>query len=202
MVSNSLRSINCSRWGNSSVRTPWGFSRIFSPSTKSFRSGTCARTLLPRTKSAQATFACEIRGKSRAEKANQSRHAFLDRYLGHICGRLNAQHWHLVTDEILQQVAVIARDFYDEALFVQTKPLPHALAVSFAVLKPRIRIGREIRVVAENLFCALVLIELHQEAALANINVQRIIHLGPVKVRRRRIGLTKRRHPQIDECSP
>ena len=31
MVSNSLRSINCSRCGNSSVRTPCGLSRVLEP---------------------------------------------------------------------------------------------------------------------------------------------------------------------------
>ena len=33
--------------------TPFGFSRIFMPATKLLRSGTCARTLLPRSKSAR-----------------------------------------------------------------------------------------------------------------------------------------------------
>ena len=54
IVSNSLRSISRNRWGNSSVRIPSGFSKILSPSTKSFRFGTCARTLLPAMRSADA----------------------------------------------------------------------------------------------------------------------------------------------------
>jgi hypothetical protein len=49
-------SINCTRCGNSIVITPSCFNNIFIPPMKSTISGTCARTLLPKRRSAAIPF--------------------------------------------------------------------------------------------------------------------------------------------------
>ena len=150
-MSNSLCSISRSRWGNSSVKTPWGFSRIFRPSTKSFRSGTCASTLLPRTRSALTAFGCQLFRQLSPEELHQRGNAFFDRHLGDVCRGLNAQNRHVSLDKILKQVAVVAGYLDHEALLSQAESLRHFVAVTLAMFEPRVGIGGEIRVVAKNI---------------------------------------------------
>ena len=51
------------------------------------------------------------------------------------------------------------------------------------MLEPGIGIGREIGVVAEDILCALVFFQLHQEALLADVDVERIVDLPAVEIR-------------------
>ena len=62
----------------------------------------------------------------------------------------------LLLNEILQQVTVIARDFDHKALAAKAKALNHFVAVILGVLQPGIGIGREIRVVAEDILSARI----------------------------------------------
>src|SRR5208283_5258301 len=98
------------RWGNSSVRIPSGFSKIWSPSTKSFRFGTCAKTLLPAMRSAERPCVAS----SLANCAPKNRHVSFDK--------------------VLQQVTVVAGHLNYKALPIQAESLQHFVAVILAVL--------------------------------------------------------------------
>ena len=201
MVSNSLSSISRSRCGNSSVRTPSGFSRILSPSTKSFRSGTCASTLLPRTRSAQRPSAANSFASSVPKNRTSVGTPFSTATLATFAAGSIPKHRHVLLDKILQQVAVVAGDFDDKALLVQTEAACHLVAVILAMLQPRIGVGREIGVVAEDILRALVFFQLHQKALLADVDVERIVDLAAIQIGRRWIGLAQWRHTQIDKGS-
>src|ERR1700737_2192592 len=62
-------------------------------------------------------------------------------------------------------------------------------------------VGGEICVLAKDVFRALIFIQLHQEALLANLDVERIVDLCAVEVSGQRIGLAEWGHSQIDKRS-
>ncbi len=73
------------------------------------------------------------------------------------------------------------------------------VAVLAAVLQPARGVGREVRVLAEDLFTAHVLLELDQVAPAAHEHVQRIERLHLVELLLREIALAERRHAEVDE---
>src|SRR2546426_12589723 len=64
---------------------------------------------------------------------------------------------------------------------------------------PRVRVRREVCILAEDLGWAYVLLELHQEADLAYIYMQRIERLHLVEPCGRDVAFAERRHAQIDK---
>ena len=72
-------------------------------------------------------------------------------------------------DEVLEQVAVVARDFDDEALLRQMQAPPHGLGVGPRMLDPGARVGREVGVLAEDVRRADVFGQLDQEAVRADV---------------------------------
>ena len=56
-----------------------------------------------------------------------------------IRGWLHAKAWDTGGDKIAQQIAIIARDFDNEALRAQCKPLTHRRSVTRGVIKPALR---------------------------------------------------------------
>ena len=58
---------------------------------------------------------------------------------GNIRGWLHAKAWDAGGDEIAQQIAIIARDFDNEALRTECKALMHRRSVTRGVIKPALR---------------------------------------------------------------
>ena len=107
--------------GNSTVIVPEGFSRIGSPATKSFRSGTCASTLLAQIRSAcRPAAARALRAVATPKNATSVGTPLASRHRGDVGGWLHAQYIDAAPTEILQQVAVVARHFHDQR--IRTKP--------------------------------------------------------------------------------
>ena len=98
------------------------------PATKSLRSGTWASTLLPMMRSACLPSATSSVGEPRAEEVDPGRDALLDRDLGDVGGRLDAEHGHAERQEMLQQIAVVAGELDDQA--VGAKPAGASVIIS------------------------------------------------------------------------
>ena len=94
------------------------------PATKSLRSGTCASTLLPMIRSARLPSATSRSASVGAEELHQRRHVAPAGGLGHVGGRLDAQHRHAQRQEVLQQVAVVAGELDDEAVRARAAAAP------------------------------------------------------------------------------
>src|SRR6185437_17140784 len=133
------------------------------------------------------------------EELDQRGDTFFHRDLGHVCSGLDSQNRYVLLDEILQQVTIVAGYLDHETPLAKSKAVRHLITVSLAVVEPGIRIGRKICVIAKNILRALVLLQLHQEALAANVDVQRIIHFTAVQIRERWVSFAKRRQPKINE---
>jgi hypothetical protein len=96
--------------------------------------------------------------------------------------------------EILQQIAVIARNLDNKFIFIQAESFNHHFNIVLAMFQPAIRIGRKIGISGmENVLCLFELFQLNQQAVFADINVQRIVRLHPVEVITGKIGIGKGR---------
>ena len=121
------------------------------PPTKSLRSGTCASTLLPSSRSAWPRSRRALAAVSTPKNSTSVGIALLDGDLGDVGGRLDAEHGHAALDEVLQQVAVVAGDLDDLAERVRARTARSSLGVALGVLEPARRVRREVRVVGEDL---------------------------------------------------
>jgi len=133
------------------------------PATKSLSRGTWARTLLPM-----------IRSARRPSEASQCRHADLLGRSGHRIRRIDAEHGYAPVDEVLQQVAVVAGEFHHETVRAEPEPPDRHVGVAPRVRQPLVGVGREIDVVAEQLFRRHVVIDLHQFARFAHLGAKRV----------------------------
>ncbi len=95
--------------------------------------------------------------------------------LGHVGRRLDTEHRDARGDEVLQQVAVVARDLDDEALRPEAEPRRSApLGEPPGVLDPGVGVRREVGVVGEDLLGRHDVVDLHQPARRAEAGAQRI----------------------------
>ncbi len=117
---------------------------------KSFRSGTCARTLLPTIETGPPSVTGEALGRLPAEEGHERRHTALLRVLGDIGRRVDAEERDARSDEVLEEVAVVRRELDDEIVLAQREPLTDHLDVVARVLDPRRRVGRVVGVVGED----------------------------------------------------
>ena len=101
--------------------------------------------------------------------------------------------------DVLQQVAVVARELHHETARVKPESLDRHLDVVAGVRDPRIGVRGEIRVLAEDRVRSDELLELHEQAALADLGVKRIERLHRVHAIRRHVALAQRRHAEVDE---
>ena len=168
------------------------------PATKLFRSGTCARTLFPSSKSACLPSAASSVASLASEKFHQRRHAFAPpRPSATFAAGSIAQHRNSALHEILQQVAVVAGEFHDVAPLVQAEARDHLLGIFLRVRQPAIRIRREIGILAEDDADAHVFLQLHEKAFSQTIHVQRIKNFALIHLIGAEKALAQRRHPQI-----
>ena len=152
------------------------------PRTKSFRSGTCASTLLPSDQVGLAARGDKLGRSLGAEELHQRGHALLLGRRGDVRRRLDAEHRHALRDEVLQQVAVVARDLDHEARCAEAearRPSPRRRPWRARATSPSTRRNRRSRVKIS--LRRLELLELHQEALLAHPGVQRIEALHAVR---------------------
>ena len=81
-----------------------------------------------------------------------------------------------------------------------SRPEPEALdrhrRVGFGVAQPALRVGGEVGVVGEDRLGRLHLRELHQQAAVAEVGVERVEGLRPVEVLGAEVGVGQRRQPR------
>ena len=106
------------------------------PATKSLRSGTCASTLLPTMRSALRPSATSSAASRVAEEVDPRRNALVDRHLGDVGGRLDAEHGNAERQKVLKQVAVVARELDDQAVRAETEARRDHLAIGLGVRDP------------------------------------------------------------------
>ena len=138
-------------------------------------------------------------GQGDAEEVDLRRDAFVDRDAGDVGGRLDAEHGHAERQEMLQQIAVIARKLDHQAVRAEAEPVLDHLAIGLGVRDPARGVGREVGVLAEDLLRAHVLLQLDQKAGPAHQRVQGEVGLHRVELARRQKALAERRHAEVDE---
>src|SRR5437868_8671930 len=114
--------------------------------------------------------------------------------------RLDSERRNASLHEELEQIAIIAGNLHHAFLRSQSQPLDHLLDVVSCVPKPGVREGREVGVVREDVLSRYILLELDQEAALANPHPKGIERLHLVELVTAQEALAKRRHSQINDC--
>ena len=119
--------------------------------------------------------------------------------LGHVRGRLDAEHRDARRLEVLQQVAVVAGHLGDQAVRGQLQALDHRLRVPLRVRHPRVGVRGKVGVVGEDILAGHVSGKLHEQAFLAQADVERIERFRFVELVLGNVALAKRRHSEIDE---
>ncbi len=141
----------------------------------------------------------ELARRVLVEEACQGRHAARFRRLGHVLGRVDAEHGVALLDEELQQVAVIAGELDDTAVARQLEALDRHVDIAPRMRQPRLGIGREIGVFVEDVLGRHVFLYLRQEARAAHHHLERIERLHRVDLVGGEEALAQRRHAEIDE---
>ena len=121
--------------------------------------------------------------------------------LGHILCRLDSEDGNALGNKMLQEIAVVARHLGDQTVLGESELRGHGVCVPLGVGHPRVRVGREVGVVGEDVLSRHVRRKLYEEARRALAHVQRIEDLRLVERIRRDIALAQRRHPKVDETS-
>ena len=135
----------------------------------------------------------------RPEEGDLGGHALLDGDLGDVLGRLDAEDRYAVGLEVLQEIAVVAGNLHHLGRRGQPEPRHHAVGVLPAVLQPGVGERREVGVVAEDVLGALELVELHEQAAITDVDVQRVERFLLVQVFGANERVRQRREAEIDE---
>ncbi len=141
----------------------------------------------------------EFARHARTEEAADGGHSLGNCGGGDIGCGLDPEHRNSLGDEMLQQIAVVARDLHHQAAARDAQMGTGQFAVAPRMLNPAVGEGGEVRVLAEDVLGSNELRELHQQAVLADVGVQRIIRLHLVKLCSGDVRLTQRRHSQIGE---
>ena len=115
----------------------------------------------------------------------------------HRIGRVDAEHRYAHRDEVLEQVAVVARNLDHQTVRIEREAAARHFAVLGRMRQPIIGVGREVDVVAEQLLRRHVIVQLHEFAALAHLRTQRIALLVARRVHRLEKCVRGRLHPQI-----
>ena len=101
---------------------------------------------------------------------------------------------------MLKQISVIAGDLKDLARRPETEPILDHVDILARMLDPGGRVRRKICVLSEDMLRLDIFLQLHQEALVADENVQRKVWLHCSIWSTVRKAFTKRGHPEIDEC--
>ena len=142
---------------------------------------------------------CELASQVRAEELRHRFHPERDGRVRDIQRRLDAEHRDALRQEVLQEVAVVRGDLDHEAVRPEREALGHRVDVAPRVLDPRVGVGREVRVLREDVLRRDELGDLHEPAPLARADVQGVEGLGLLELLVRQDGLTERRLPEVDD---
>ena len=112
---------------------------------------------------------------------------------------LDPQRGYAALDDVLEQVAVVAGQLDHLAVLPQPEALDHGGHVVARVGDPGIRIGREVCVLGEDRLRRHQLLELYEQALLADPHVQRIEGLHRPQLLQGDVALAQRRHAEVDE---
>ena len=127
----------------------------------------------------------QLAGHVRAEESHHGGDAPADRLFGDVGGRLDAQRVHPFRHQVLEQVAVVARDLDDAIPSVQVQTRGDHVGVGLRMPEQRRRIRREVLVVGtEDRFRIGEDLELHQTAGRTEERAKRIVRLDGDAARR------------------
>src|SRR6185503_15651320 len=93
----------------------------------------------------------------------------------------------------------VAAKLDHEVVRAEAVTLRHRLAVALGVLQPGGRVGREVRVLLENLGWSGIFANLNQEALIADHRLKRHVGLRAVDLVARTEVLAKGRHAEVDD---
>ena len=155
------------------------------PATKSLSCGTCARTLLAAIKSAWPCSATTCLAVSVLKNAVSVGNAPGASRLRHVGGRLDTKHPLTEREKMLQEIAVVAAELDDEAVWPKIEPRLHHFAIALGVCHPARRVGREISIFGEDVRRTHELGQLHEPACIANADMEGIIGLRLTELLRR-----------------
>ena len=140
----------------------------------------------------------QLAGPSSAPKNKHlHRNAKLAGRVGHVGGRFHTQDRNALRQEPPQEVAVVGGDLDHLAAGPELEARGHVVGVALAVVQHRLHVGREVRVLGKDGLAGLEFLQLHQEALVADVGVQREERLHPVEVFRLADGIGHRRHAQV-----
>ena len=161
-------------------------------------SGTWASTLLPTSRSARRP----ALASSRARLAPKNRTIVgtpWPRHPGDVQRRLDPKCRDPARDEIPKEITIVASHLDDKAVRGQAAPADHRRRELCGVGEPRIGIGREIGVLAEDRLGSHVVGKLREQAGLADLDAQRVERLHLVELVRPQEALAQRRHAEVDD---
>ncbi len=136
------------------------------------------------------------------KEGDLGRHAARFGHGGDIGGRLHAEDSDALAAEVPQQIAVVAGQFHDQRIRAEPKLVLHPRRIRLRVTQPGLGERREIRVVREDGGGRRERLELHQQAFLTDIGVQRIVRLHLAELVGRQERIRQRRAAEIDKVAP
>jgi hypothetical protein len=119
--------------------------------------------------------------------------------LGDVGRGLDPEHRHPALGEVLEQVAVVRGELHHLRSLAEAEARDGHLGVAAAVLEPAGRERREVRVVGEDRVGRLELLELHEEAALADQRVEREERLHRAELVLAEVAVRERGHAEVGE---
>src|SRR5271165_5752762 len=132
-----------------------------------------------------------------SQELDYRRNALRQGYLSHVGGRLDTEHGDPQRQKVLQEIAVVARHFNDEAVRSEIQSADYRLYVPLRVRHPRVGVRREIRVVGVNLLPGHIGRKLDEQAGAALTHMQRVEDLRLIEPLGGHIALTQGGHPEI-----
>jgi hypothetical protein len=99
----------------------------------------------------------------------------------------------------LQQIAVVAGDFDDLVTLIEAETRDRHLDIGLGMSQPRIGVGREVGVIAVNVFRLFNFFYLHQKTVRADVGMERVKRFHLFLTRRFHVALAQGRRSQVDK---
>ena len=141
-------------------------------------------------------------GQVATEELHHGLDSALARRLRDVGGGLDSERRDAAVADVLEQVPVVARQLDHGAAGVEAESLHGHVHVAARVLDPGVRVRREVRVLLEDVRRGHELLELHEEAALTDLRVERVERLLRGEALGGHIALAERRHAEVHERVP
>jgi hypothetical protein len=141
----------------------------------------------------------EVAGQLLAEELGDDGNALVDGHRCDVPSRLDAQHGDAPGEEELQKVSVVAGQLHHQAMGAQAPPVTDGGHVFPGAGHEGARVGREVRVLLEDVRGRNPVRQLDEGARVAHEGAEGVEGFGGGQVARGHVGLAKRRHPQVHE---